>query len=222
MDKTIAYLWTDSLCCSCLALLSHHNRSAGYWRKLWPLWLPAPQPCPPPAEGSCLPPRSPRTLSSVHWPTGNASRNYWRGSRWMADWLITVCQMHVMILLRITGAGTVVLWLVVWLIVPCLWLDVTDGQHGECGMETEKKWQDQWHQHRWRQHENRQKVCEISSILGILADILRNRGLNETLCGRALTRYMSILGEIVGHRVQKVERDWEQPEKKKKNRPVPT
>lgn len=68
---------------------SCHNRSAGYWRKLWLLWLPAPQPCLPPAEGRPLPPRSPRTPSSALWLTGNASRNYWTGSRWMADYTLS-------------------------------------------------------------------------------------------------------------------------------------
>jgi len=70
----------------CLA----HNRSVGYWRKLWCLWHPAPQPCPPLAEGSCPPSRSLRTQLSVRWLTGNASRNCWRGSLWVAHWICIV------------------------------------------------------------------------------------------------------------------------------------
>lgn len=72
--------------------LSHHNRNAGFWQKPLCLWVRAPQVWPPPAEERPPPPHSPRIPSSVHWLTGNASRNCWRGSRWMADyWLLCRC-----------------------------------------------------------------------------------------------------------------------------------
>lgn len=64
------------------------NRSVGYWRRPWRLWLPVHQPCPPPVEGSSPPPRRLRTPSSALSPTGNANRKCWRGSRWIDHWLI--------------------------------------------------------------------------------------------------------------------------------------
>lgn len=54
-------------------------------------------------------------------------------------------------------------WSVSWL-RSCFWLDNTERQHRERGMETESKRQDQWHQHCWRQHENGPKVCQTSAL----------------------------------------------------------
>lgn len=68
-------------------------------------------------------------------------------------------------------SGTESFWLAVELSVPCLWLDGTEGEHRECGMETERKRQDQWHQHRWRQHEDRPKVSELSESGPCVLDI---------------------------------------------------
>lgn len=62
---------------------------------------------------------------------------------------------------RITWAGTLFLDWLDQLTVRFFWLVDTEGKHRERGMETKRKRQDQWHQHCWRQHENRQKVCEL-------------------------------------------------------------
>lgn len=58
----------------------------------------------------------------------------------------TVSNMHVSVcwLLRLTA---------------CVCLDTTEEQHREGGVQAEKQWQDQWHQHCWREYENKQKVC---------------------------------------------------------------
>lgn len=52
-----------------------------------------------------------------------------------------------------------VCWLLFWWLISCVCSDTTEEQHREGGVQTEKQWQDQWHQHCWRQYEHKQKVC---------------------------------------------------------------